>query len=550
MTRSALLKGRIYLAKKESFVKGTLILAGAALLVRLLGIAQRVPLEHAFGDLGNAAYGIANNVYLMLLTVASGGIPSTLSKMVSEKYALNKPHEAKRIYHAALIFSGIMGVVVTLALYIIAPYYAAYTKVPQATLAIRAIAPALLIFPTIAMMRGYFQGQGNMTASGISQIVEQILRVITAIGIAFVMLHLGYSDEWLAAGASFGSVFGSVGAFGVMLVYSMKLRSKQEEMLDTVSNEPKVPFSSIYMSIFKLSIPIVLTSLAVTAVNTIDTTMVKGLLLSVIGEAEAEKALAYLASRAQMVAGIPSILAIALSTSLIPVISAAYTRKDEKHLTNQVTLAMRISILTGLPMVIMLGMASYSVNGLLFKTLDGSEIMGLLTLMSIFQITMMTSNSILLGIGKPNLSMVHVGIGLIVKIIGNYTLSPLLGIYGVIISTGLCFLVITCLNIYAMKKFVPFKLMGDRWISLIISVIVLAGVTYGLNQLGIQMVHIMHFRVAFFLTCMMVGIGVLIVYPILLIMLNVIRKDELDSYPRLIRKLVSPIMRIKYRVRG
>lgn len=537
------------MAKKESFIKGTLILAGAALLVRILGIAQRVPLEHAFGDLGNAAYGVANNVYLMLLTVASGGIPSTLSKMVSEKYALKKPHEAKRIYQAALIFSAVMGILITAILYIFAPYYAAYVKVPEASIAIRAIAPALLIFPTIAMMRGYFQGRGNMTASGISQIVEQIMRVITAIGIAFVMLHLGYSDEWLAAGASFGSVFGSVGAFAVMLYFAMKLRNTDHELLETVSPGPKMPLGPIYMSIFKLSIPIVLTSLAVTAVNFIDTSMVKGLLMGQIGAAEAEKALAYLSSRAQMVAGIPPILAIALSTSLIPVISAAFARKDEKHLTNQVTLAMRISILTGLPMVIVLGMASYSVNGLLFKTLDGSEMVGLLTLMTIFQITMMTSNSILLGIGKPNLSMVHVGIGIIVKIIGNYTLSPLMGIYGIILATGLCFLVISLLNIYAMKKFIPFKMMENRWIGLFFSVIILAGVSYGLNQLGIQMMDIMNYRIALFLTCMIVGIGALITYPIVLIMLNVVRQDEISSYPAPIRKLLNPIMSLKYRAK-
>lgn len=92
------------MAKKESFVKGTLILAAAALVARVLGLVQRVPLEHMLGDVGNASFTIANNVYLMLLTVATAGIPSTLSKMVSERYALEKPHEAQRIYHAALIF--------------------------------------------------------------------------------------------------------------------------------------------------------------------------------------------------------------------------------------------------------------------------------------------------------------------------------------------------------------------------------------------------------------------------------------------------------------
>ncbi len=93
------------MAKKESFIKGTLILAAAALVARVLGLVQRVPLEHLLDEVGNASFSIANNVYLMLLTVATAGIPSTLSKMVSERYALKRPGEARQVYHAALWFA-------------------------------------------------------------------------------------------------------------------------------------------------------------------------------------------------------------------------------------------------------------------------------------------------------------------------------------------------------------------------------------------------------------------------------------------------------------
>ncbi|WP_410772030.1 oligosaccharide flippase family protein [Fontibacillus sp. BL9] len=537
------------MSKKESFIKGTLILAGAALLVRLLGLFQRVPLEHVFGDTGNASYGLANNVYLMLLTVASAGIPSTLSKMVSERYALNKPHEARRVYKAALMFGAVSGVLITVFLYLIAPYYATnIAKVPEASAAIRAIAPALLLFPTIAMMRGYFQGRGNMTASGISQIMEQILRVITAIGLAFVMYGMGYSDKWLAAGASFGSVFGSIGAFGVMVYYAMKLRKEDGHKLpplESGTTGADIPYKRIYLDIFKLSIPIVLTSLTVSAVNFIDGSIVKTLLINHIGEGAAEQALAFLTSRAQMVAGIPPILAIALSTSLIPVISAAFVKKDEAHLRSQVTLAMRISILSGLPLVIALGTAAYSVNGLLFKSLDGYGIVGFLTFMTIFQITMMTSNSILLGVGKPYLSMVNVMVGIVVKLVASYALAPVWGIYGIITATGLCFLVITLLNLWAMKKIVPFSLMGNRWVGFLLTVVVLGGAGYGLNQAGIQMVSIMPARLAFFLTCCIVGLAVVALYPVMLVLLRVVRKDELSGYPAPLRKLLSPLMRLQ-----
>lgn len=535
------------MSKKESFIKGTIILAAAALVARVLGLVQRVPLEHIFGAVGNASYTVANNVYLMLLTVATAGIPSTLSKMVSERYALKRPGEAKRVYKAALIFSVFIGIVMTILLYVLAPVYAVYSEQPEATPAIRAIAPALLLFPTIAMMRGYFQGRGYMTANGISQIMEQVLRVITGIALAFFLLHANYSDEWVAAGASFGGVLGSVSAFGIMVWYSIKLRrdDRKLQLEDLSAGSEHIPLMRIYRDIFKLSIPIVLASLAVPAVNFIDGTIVKPLLIDQMGNFEATKTLGILGSRAQSIAGIPPILSIALSASLLPVIAAAFARGDRPHLERQITLAMRVSILTGMPIVIILCTAAYSINGMLFSSLDGSGIIGLLTLGTIFQITMATTSSILIGLGKVNLSMGHVLVGIVVKLILSLALAPLFGIYGIIAGTGICFLVITLLNLRSMKGIVPFHIMRGRWTGFLLTVVILFGAGYALNYIGDLTTTILPARVGFFFACCLVGVVILILYPVMLVIMRVVRKDELDSYPRVLQKVLRPLMRLQ-----
>ncbi|OZB90972.1 polysaccharide biosynthesis protein [Paenibacillus sp. XY044] len=534
------------MAKKESFIRGTLILAAAALVARVLGLVQRVPLDHLFNDIGKASFTISNNVYLLLLTVATAGIPSTLSKMVSERYALKKPAEAQRVYHAALIFAAAAGVIITILLYVLAPYYATYvSKVPEASLAIRALAPALLLFPAIAMMRGYFQGRGNMTAGGISQIVEQFARVGTAILLAYILLKSGYEDSWVAAGASFGGVLGSIGAFAVMLYYTIKIRKQDRALMLEAGQDSHLPMGQIYKDIFTISIPIVLSSMTVPVVNFIDSSIVNPLLIGRIGEAKATQLLGILGQRAQSVAGIPPILAIALSTSLIPVISAAFARKDEAHLKQQITLALRISILTGMPIVIALCVASYSINGLLFSSLDGSGLIMLLTFGTIFQITMMTTNSILLGVGKAYLTVISVMMGIIVKLLGSFILAPWLGIYGIIAATGLCFLVITWLNLRVMKKIVPFSILGERWRGFLVAVIVTSAVGYGLNAAGDQLVHILPDRLAFLITCLVVGVVVVVLYLALLVILGVLRQQELSSYPRILQKVLRPLMRLQ-----
>ncbi|GGO02484.1 putative polysaccharide biosynthesis protein [Saccharibacillus kuerlensis] len=535
------------MSKKESFVKGTLILAAAALVARVLGLVQRVPLEHMLGSVGNASFTVANTLYLMLLTVATAGIPSTLSKMISERYALDRPEEAGRIYYAALLFSGMMGVVITVLLYVFAPWYANLVKQPEAVLAIRALAPALILFPTIAMMRGYFQGRNMMAVGGVSQVIEQIARVFTALLLAYILLQLGQPGEIIAAGATFGGVLGSIGAFAIMMFASIKLSKKERKLGRTLINrhDQTIPLSRIYGDIFKLSIPIVLTAMAVPAIYFIDTTILKPLLVGKVSDALATMQLGILGSRAQSIAGIPPILAIALSTSLIPVISAAFARKDTQHLQQQVTLAMRVATLTGMPLVLALGCAAYAVNGMIFSTQDGAGIIAVLTLGTIFQITMMVSNSMLLGMNLARRSMVHVGIGLVVKLVGSIILASLLGVYGIIAMTGVCFLVITMLNLRTLRSIVTFSVLGKRWPAFIVTCLVIAAASFGLSEVGIWMSQYMHPRLAFFLACCAVGVIVPSIYLLLLVILRVIRRDELGSYPRPLQKVLRPLMRLQ-----
>ncbi|MBU5441460.1 polysaccharide biosynthesis protein [Paenibacillus sp. MSJ-34] len=534
------------MSKKESFIKGTLILAAAALIARVLGIAQKVPLEHMLGHAGNISFATASNVYLTLLTVATAGIPSTISKMVSERYALNKEEEAQRVYRAALLFGFATGAVITVLLYAFAPAYAALNRVPESVSAIRALAPALLMFPTIAMMRGYFQGRNMMAPGGVSQIVEQIVRVVAALGIAFALLQWGYSDQWVAAGASFGGVLGGIAALLVMIYYARKLKKADRQSRRTVArHSPPVPLRTIYADIFKISVPLIFTAITVQAVYTVDGTIGIRLLEPWHGYEQAMQAIDILSMRAQAVAGIPPILAIALSTSLLPVISAAFARGDQEHLNRQVTLAMRISIFTGMPIVLALSVAAYSVNGLLFSTQDGAAIVGMLTAGTIFQITMMVTNSILLGVSKPNAAMVHVIIGIAGKLAFSFILAPWLGIYGIIAATTLCFVIITLLNIRTLKKIVPFQILGNRWAGFAATVAVLAAVGGGVEWAGNLLVHLLPDRVAFFLSSGLVGLAVLLLYPALLVALRIVTAEELNNYPAPLRKALKPFMRLQ-----
>lgn len=540
--------------KKDSLLKGTLVLAAAALVARALGLFQRVPIEHVLNDQGNIYYGVANNVYLFLLVVATAGIPSAVSKMVSERYALGKDAEARQIYRAALLFGAVAGVVITLTMLGLAPLIAGpIMHEPGAAASIRAIAPSLLLFPVIAMMRGYFQGRRFMTAGGISQIFEQILRVTAAITIAFTFFAWGWSDEAIAAGASFGSVFGSIGAFLVMLYYGRRLASsdRRSRPASRMSRATRLPVVAIYREMFYLSIPIVLTAVTVQLMYTLDSIMIKPLLT---GHFEADTIYMWgsvLVQRAQSIAGIPVILAVALGQSIIPVISSAYATRDSVKVGSQASLAVRIAMFSGMPIVLVLAVGAYSVNGLIFSSDEGSPIVALLTLGTIFQIGMMITNSILLGIGQPRKATIHAFTGILIKIAFSFALAPWLGVYGLIIATSICFIWTLSFNILSLKKRTSFRIIQrDRWAGFLGTIAICAAVIWGLEWGMLGLFDGLPDKVRFLFASAVMGLAAVALYPTLLVLFKVITKDEAASYPKPVRKLLAPVFRLQHQRAG
>lgn len=640
---------------RNSLVKGTLILTIAFIVARMLGVIQRVPLQHIMGNDGMNLYSISFNLYNMLLTVATLGIPTALAKQISEYTAVGKYSEAYQTYKASRNFAIIAGLVVTAFLYAFGPYYAnSIAMAPQATLAIQALAPAMMFFPLIAVMRGYFQGMQQMMPTGISLIYEQIFRVSAAVILPLVLLGLNFSKEVAVAGASFGAVTGTIAAIAVMIYYYKKNRPIQVKQIKGQKSSSQLSVLTIYKKLFRLSIPITVASLTVTLLYFIDSstglrlltpvneqlffnlnstqasvagkemklpvpvyslgenTMVPlipvaealggsvqwdestqtaiyarnnqtiGLALNqdisvgninlkapmekkeqtlmvpasfftyqLSGYRAAMEDMGILNGSAQSLAGLPIILAVALSSSILPIVSAAYSRNDEKEVQRMSSLSLRLALLTGVPAALFLTVGALPVNGLLFKNspdiiMRASYIISFLCFGTIFQILMMISMSILQGMGKTNHPMLFVLIGVIVKWIGNFVFTPFMGIYGIILSTSLCFLVITLLNIRAINKVTRLQVMGSKWKGLIGGSLSLSLTGLGVVLLGMKVkpyVHIYDF-LFYGLETIVLGVVSITAYVLTLFWLKGMDANEIQYMPGIAKKAYNTLARL------
>lgn len=530
---------------RQSLLRGTFILAAAAFIARFLGLIQRVPLQNLLGDAGMATYGIAYNVYSALLVVATAGVPSAVSKLISDRTALDRHREALDIFRAAARFAIWAGIISTAILMIAAPYYAEYiTKDPEATLAIRALAPALLIFPLIAVMRGYYQGRQFMTPQGLSQIIEQLLRVTTAVLLAGICVWLGYDQEIAAAGASFGGVTGALGALAVMIWFWLRSRKQDKPLYEREQFYYKQKNKAIYRRLFQIAIPISIVSLNAPMIYFIDSSITIRLLEGSIGYEAAKESLGILTGRAQAFAGIAPVLAIAVSQTILPLISYAYAQRDMDQVNSQSSLALRFTILTAIPIVLVLCSAAPAFNGFLFGDHKGSGIIALLVASTLFQVVMMTAGSILTGLGKTRITSRVVLLGIAVKFIMSFVLAPLFGIYGIVGATMLGFAFDVTLYLIVLRRLVRFTIFTTRqWLIVISSVLVLACIGYGLHELLGLLIVTPFTRLNDLLIAGFVSLPLFIGYVIVSLKFHLVNDEDLKYIPQRLQNLLLKLLR-------
>ena len=521
-------------------------MALAAFIARFLGLIQRVPLQNLLGDSGMATYGIAYNIYSALLVVATAGIPSALSKLIADRTALGRHREAADIFRAATRFAIWTGVFMTILLFVVAPFYAEYVaKDPDATLAIRALAPAMLIFPLIAIMRGYYQGRQIMIAQGISQIIEQILRVLTAVLLAAIFIWLGYGQETAAAGASFGGVTGAIGALCVMLWFWLRGRTEDKPLYTQEQFYYRQSNKAIYKRLFKIAIPISLVSLNAPMIYLIDSSITITLLEGQIGYEAAKESLGILTGRAQAFAGIAPVLAIAIGQTILPVVSSAYAQRDMDRVKSQSALALKITLLASLPIVLVLCVAAPAFNGFLFGDRDGSGIIALLVGSTLFQVVMMATGSILTGLDKTRLTMRIVLLGIGVKFVLSIILAQFFGIYGIVGATLLGFVFILTLYLTVLRKMITFQIFTiKQWVILFVASLVLAAMGYGLQELLSQIIVTPLGRLNDALIAAIVGIPLLLGYLVIVLRAHLISDEDLTYIPTRLQRLLVKVLSI------
>ncbi|QCX33750.1 polysaccharide biosynthesis protein [Caloramator sp. E03] len=405
--------------QKKNIVRGTLILGIAGIVAKFLGFFFRIPLIYMIGEEGIGLYQLTYPLYTFLLGLSSG-IPIAISKMISERMALNKTKEAFNVFKVALLIMGLFGGLSSIFLILFSNtiiYSLRWSRDVYYSLLGISLAPFFTCI--LSAYRGYFQGIQNMVPPAISQIIEQIIRVLVGVGLAYLLLPFGIPTA--AGGASFGAVAGSIaGLLWVMFCYcKSKLRFSERQM-----SSSKIILA---MQIFRIAIPISIGQAIGAVMSLIDSMMVIGL-LKIAGFNEQYATILYgqLTGKAFVLINVPLTLSIALSQSTVPAISESFAIGDRIKIKRDVKMAYKLAMILALPCCAGLYTLAEPILFLVFQGYsDGWNLMQILSIAAFFIIIAQTSTSILNGIGKTLMPVCVMIIGSVIKIAINLIFIPI-----------------------------------------------------------------------------------------------------------------------------
>ena len=524
-------------SKSTSFMKNVLVLMLSEIIVKVLGLVYRLVITNAegFGDTGLGYYSAGYQVYALMLTLCSVGIPSVISKLVSERLAVGNKVGAQKIFKVALkLFFGI-GLFLSVFLFVGANFIATNIyKVPDIAYVLRVLAPAIVFVSTSAVFRGYYAGQQNMKPTSVTQILEQFLNCV--LSITFVYALIGKEPYIMAAGGNLSTTLSIIITFIYLVTYYKGHKIKIDKD-DIDAQEIEMSTKRLVKTILTISIPVTIGSIISVVSSLIDTVTVSNCIQQafqgmVSGGKDALEQIAMekagILSKVDNLTNLPIAINLAFSTALVPAIAESIAKKDYDTASKRLSFSLFASIIIIIPCAIGYMCLANEILSLIYPNApDGAIILTLSSISMIFVALSQTINGGLYGLNKMFTPAIALLVGAGVKLVLNVILisNPNINIIGAPISSIICQVVAFVISYRALCSKIKLKIPVKKYIikPLACGIIMGLGVYFinkGLNLLFSQNIS----------TIISIGCGA-IIYVASIICLKTLSKEDILMIP-------------------
>lgn len=427
---------------KEKMLRGSAWMTAGSIISRILGALYIIPWYSWFGSdklQANALYTKGYTVYSIFLMIAISGIPSAVAKQVAHYNSKNEYGVSKRLFKTSLVALFILGAVCTLIFWLIAPFISQGD--PRMVSIYRSLALALLIIPSMSLLRGYFQGFQDMEPSALSQLIEQFLRIIYMLLATYITIKvMGLPFEVGVWQSTFAAFIGAVGGTLLLVGYYLKHKKRLDELVSQSNDQLEITNKTLLKEVLYQALPFIFIACAMSMFNLVDQFTFPVIMqqAGAYSMTQINALYALFAGNANKLIMIVVALSTAMATTAIPLLSEAVARRDSALMKKQLLESLELLFFVMLPAVF--GMAA--VSRPLYLVFYGYEATGIFVLaisayvalaMGLFNVL----GSLLQGIYENKQAIKYTTLGLGVKLVLQYPLTLWLGVFGPLLATGI-----------------------------------------------------------------------------------------------------------------
>lgn len=528
--------------KGSNFIIQGGILAITGIISRLIGLIYRIPLQRTIGDAGMGYYSAAFQIYSIMLIISSYSLPTAVSKLVAARIARGQYKNARKIYRGGLLFALISGGTCGLIVLFGADTLASnLMSLPKSSIALRMLAPTLLIVALMGVVRGYFQGLGTMVPTAISQLVEQIINAIVSVVAAILLYDYGtkvaallhdedYSSAYGAAGGTLGT---GAGALAGLIVLVLMLISHNRTLNRDIARD-EMRHTENYGKIFRVLILTILPIILSTTIYNISDTLDQGIfnyVMDLKGMTDKKAELwGIFSTKYRVLTNVPIALSSALCSSMMPSLTTSIERADLKAARHKVALATRFAMILSIPCAVGLAVLGRPIIVALRFTGEvdlPAKLLMFGSISVIFYSLSTLSNGVLQGIDRMRIPVRNAAIALVIHLGILYLTIYVLDwqLYGVVVSCIMFGLLMCVFNWLSISKYLDYR-------QEIVRTFIIPLIASAIMGIVVWLVNFIVIKFLPSLISVLISIGVgAVVYFILLIKLKGVRENEIRSFP-------------------
>ncbi len=532
--------------KKSNYIVQGGILAVASILVRIIGMAYRIPVTRILGPVGNSYYSAAYEVYSMVLLISSFSLPLAVSKLVSARMAAGQAKAAYKIFKCTLLFALVSGGIGALLIFFGAGFFSdVLVNTPESKLALQVLAPTILVVAIMGCLRGYFQGLGTMVPTAVSQIVEQVVNAAVSIGAAWVLFHYGQKLDTLlgtetaayaygAAGSTLGTGLGALGGLILLVLLILAYRRFMRRKMASDRSRSKESTAGIYYMLFLTIMPVILSTAVYNLSGIIDQGIFKHLMVFKNYESmKIDELWGIYSGEYKLLTNVPIAVASAMASSTIPVLTRARVAKDRREMRKKTENAIRFVMVICIPCAVGLSVLAGPILQLLFGAKDHLQLSALLLQtgsISVVLYGMSTlTNGILQGMDKMRLPVIHAAVSLVLHVVLLIfmVMVPNMNIHAVVWANIFFAFLMCVLNSRSIAKYMRYRQEVVRTFLIPAAASAIMGVAAFAVHKGIIMV-LKSNAVATLAAC----VAAVVVYAVALLLLKGLSEEELLGFPK------------------